>query len=110
MYLTFRPLTPPCAFRYLKNAFEAGAISLYPGAAGPVSGWWLPIVTVSFVTPSEDELPPPPPQPAAVDEAATRTATTAVALLIWTLMLPSSLSSYAPAPASRPGAARPGSP
>src|SRR5580704_17379741 len=46
-----RPNTPPCAFTQLKNGCEAGAISLYPGAAGPVSGWCVPNVMLVAVTP-----------------------------------------------------------
>src|SRR5580700_12016780 len=51
-----RPFTPPWAFTYLKYAFAAGAISEYPGAAGPVSGWVLPIVTVVAVIPGADAV------------------------------------------------------
>jgi hypothetical protein len=61
----------------------AGAISEYPGAAGPVSGWVLPIVTVVAVTPGaeavfavEVELP----QAAASIAAAPPTAATAQVL------------------------------
>jgi hypothetical protein len=69
----------------LKYAFAAGAISEYPGAAGPVSGWVLPIVTVVAVTPGADavlavdegeELP----QAAVSSAAAPPTAATAQAL------------------------------
>src|SRR3954452_8600018 len=110
MYVILRPLMPPCELTYLKNAFDAGAISLYPGAAGPVSGWWLPIVTVVFVTPSEDLPPPPPPHPAAASPAAARTPAAPIALRIRALMVPPSLLLTASAPAFRPGAALPGSP
>src|SRR5580658_2200149 len=51
-----RPFTPPWAFTYLKYAFAAGAISEYPGAAGPVSGWVLPMVTVVAVMPGADAV------------------------------------------------------
>src|SRR6266511_2800914 len=59
-------------------AFAAGAISLYPGAAGPVSGWWLPMVTVSAVTPGvvAAVFPPlllPVPQPLTARAIATPT-------------------------------------
>src|SRR5579863_8332932 len=59
-----RPLTPPWAFTYLKYAFDAGAISSYPGAAGPVSGCVLPMVTDVAVTPGADAaLAPEPDDP-----------------------------------------------
>src|ERR1700737_5207640 len=85
--------TPPCAFTYWKYAFEAGAISEYPGAAGPVSGCVLPMVTVVGVMPgAEAELlvdPPPllPPQAATTAAATQMDPTTAVFdLLIRELM------------------------
>src|SRR6516225_1624974 len=47
---------PPWALTYWKYAAAAGAISLYPGAAGPVSGWWLPMVIVVAVMPGADAV------------------------------------------------------
>src|SRR5215470_1319348 len=41
MYLILRPLIPPLSLMNVNMA----------SAAGPVSGWWLPIVTVSAVMP-----------------------------------------------------------
>jgi hypothetical protein len=35
---------------------DAGAISSYPGAATPVSGWWLPIVIVLAVMPGAEAV------------------------------------------------------
>src|SRR6266550_3083395 len=61
MIFSLRPLMPPLALMYLKYASIARGISLYPGAAGPVSGKWPPTVTEVFVTPGADEPPPPPP-------------------------------------------------
>ncbi|MBV9449056.1 MAG: hypothetical protein JO345_24480 [Streptosporangiaceae bacterium] len=43
---------------------DAGAISLYPGAAGPVSGWWLPMVIVVAVMPGALALSGPEPEDA----------------------------------------------
>ena len=43
---------------------DAGAISSYPGAATPVSGWWLPIVIVVDVMPGAEAVS------AALDEEA----------------------------------------
>src|SRR5580692_3093954 len=66
---------PPWALTYWKYAFADGAISLYPGAATPVSGWWLPIRISDFVMPGADavsapldevELPPLEPHAATV--------------------------------------------
>jgi len=54
-----RPYTPPWALTYSKNACDAGAISLYPGAAGPVSGWWVPNVMLVAVTPGAVAPPLP---------------------------------------------------
>src|SRR5215469_10806065 len=59
---------PPWALTYWKYALDAGAISLYPGAAGPVSGWWLPIRIWFAVMPGAAAALPPeaePPQAAA---------------------------------------------
>ncbi len=44
---------------YWKYAFDAGAISSYPGAATPVSGWWLPIVMVLAVMPGAEAVRAP---------------------------------------------------
>jgi hypothetical protein len=41
---------------YAKYAADPGAISEYPGAAGPVSGWWLPIVMVVAVMPGAEAV------------------------------------------------------
>src|SRR5580704_16513511 len=77
---------------YWKYALEAGAISSYPGAATPVSGWWLPIVMVVAVIPGaeavsallllpDDEPEPLEPQPAAISAtAATPAAATSMDL------------------------------
>src|SRR6516162_6958726 len=55
---------PPCALTYWKYALAAGAISLYPGAAGPVSGWWLPMRIWVLVIPGTDAAAAPPePEP-----------------------------------------------
>jgi hypothetical protein len=48
----------------LKKACDAVAISLYPGAAGPVKGWWVPKVMLVAVTPGAVEPPFPPLVPA----------------------------------------------
>src|SRR6516162_9987676 len=42
---------PPCALTQSNTAFIAGAISEYPGAAGPVSGTVAPMVISDGVTP-----------------------------------------------------------
>src|SRR6266702_7149402 len=77
---------PPCALTYWKYALEAAEISLYPGAAGPVRGWWLPMRIWVLVIPGADAAAPPPeppeplellePQPAATSEAITAAAMT----------------------------------
>src|SRR2546430_16011823 len=36
-------------------------ILLYPGAAGPVSGWWVPMITLVSVTPGAESAAGPPP-------------------------------------------------
>jgi hypothetical protein len=69
----------------LKYALAAGAISEYPGAAGPLSGWVLPMVTVVEVTPGADavfalELELELPQAAVSSAAAPPTAATAQVL------------------------------
>jgi hypothetical protein len=67
----------------LKYALDAGAISEYPGAAGPVSGWVLPIVTVVAVTPGAEAVLPVElalPQAADSSTAAPPTAATAQVL------------------------------
>ena len=50
MYLILRPLTPPCAFTYLKYA-SAPRPTEANSAAGPVIGTVPPIVIVVDVTP-----------------------------------------------------------
>src|SRR5215468_1874614 len=86
MYLILRPLIPPLSLMYLNMASVAGAISLYPGAAGPVSGWWLPIRICFAVIPGADAVAAPeddedepelPPQPAAIIATAAVAATMA---------------------------------
>jgi len=59
-----------------------------PISAGPVSGWWLPISTVVFVTPGVED--PPPPQLATAVAVAAHTATAStlrVLIRIITLLL-----------------------
>src|SRR5580704_6778242 len=76
---------PPWALTYWKYAFADGAISLYPGAATPVSGWWLPIriwdlvmpgADAVLVVPEPDPLLPLEPHAAATSARAAATATT----------------------------------
>src|SRR5580658_1439307 len=52
--MILRPYTPPWALTHEKTAFMAGAISSYPGAAGPVSGTVAPMVMLLEVTPGVD--------------------------------------------------------
>src|SRR5215470_10760706 len=64
MYLILRPLIPPLSLMNVNMA----------SAAGPVSGWWLPIVTVSAVMPGVLAVVSPPllpvPQPLASSASA----------------------------------------
>src|SRR5690349_19144791 len=90
---------PPPSLMYLNIASAAGAISLYPGAAGPVSGWCEPIVTVVAVTPGADALlspplPPPlePPQAAAPRASTALTATSCRRVFEDLLVMDTSLS------------------
>src|SRR5260370_13683494 len=92
-------------------------MSLYPGAAGPVSGWWLPMRICVLVMPVADapplEPPPPPLEPphaAAVMVTAVATAQNAAARDIrvrWDLFIPDLLPDLRWPACARQGSPRP---